>query len=427
MPEKRRRNGDGSIRYRSDRNLWEVQITIGTDPMTGRQIRVSRNAKSEADAVRIKNELIAGRANGTIVVNDKITIGELVEIWFTTFQEPGQYETTRLVSRGLIKNHIQPYIGQTAVQKMTRIRLQQYFNTLQSAGSVKHCNFQGKITDKTRPLSHSVTKKIRALLVAAFDFAIEEKIITTNIVRETRLFKRNKPITAFFKKSEISAFINGTQKRRYHLAYRLLFETGLRRSELLGLAWNAVDFSNHHLEVSNALVTFGKFLELKDTTKTKAGTRLVPLHPETVQLLLLHREKQQKEALCVANWRNQHNLVFTQSDGSPVKPGEFSRGFKDAISKLNLRPELSVHAARRSFATMLLAAGVSIADVMKIGGWADSATLLECYAKSQEDEQIRAPDIMRAIIDTDRVGGGGKPPTSHTTGHAGPHPAVPKV
>ena len=61
---------------------------------------------------------------------------------------------------------------------------------------------------------------------------------------------------------------------------------------------------------------------------------------------------------------------------------------------------MSVHAARRSFATMLLAAGVSIADVMKIGGWADSATLLECYAKSQEDEQIRAPDIMRAIIDT---------------------------
>lgn len=400
MPEKRRRNGDGSIRYRSDRNLWEVQITIGTDPMTGRQIRVSRNAKSEADAVRIKNELIAGRANGTIVVNDKITIGELVEIWFTTFQEPGQYETTRLVSRGLINNHIKPYIGPIAVQKVSRMQLQQYFNKLQSAGSVKHRNFQGEFTGKTKPLSHSVTKKIRAVLVAAFDYALKEKIITSNIVRETKLFKKNKPITTFFKKSEISVFINGTKKRRYHLAYRLLFETGLRRSELLGLAWDAIDFSNHHLEVTHVLVTFGKFVDLKDTTKTKAGTRLVPLHPETVQLLLLHMEKQKKEASHVKNWRNQHNLVFTQNDGSLVKPNEFSRGFKDAIHKLKLRPELSVHSTRRSFATMLLAAGISIADVMKIGGWSDTATLLECYAKSQEDEHGRAPDIMRAIIDT---------------------------
>lgn len=333
----------------------------------------------------IKKRILLNRSRRNVKKNHvrKVTVGEWVQYWYETYKSSKHADTTRQVQGTYINCHIRPHIGELYVHLTKASDIQVFLNYLQREGNqsrLKHTNAKGK------PLASWTVKKIRALLIAAFDAAIKEKLIAENPARNTDPITVQTLKVAYFTPLQQKKFLFGTQKHRFYLAYQLLFNTGCRRSEILGLSWDSIDFELNQIHVRKVLVNINGLPVLKNYPKTKSSVRTIPIHAQLTKMLKDHRNKQNIEANAAGeNWNNTYNLVFTNRDGSPHSPTYFLHNFKNAIRKLGLPANLRVHSTRHTFATNLLQLGVSIADVQALGGWADTRVVLDIYSHTVKE------------------------------------------
>lgn len=315
------------------------------------------------------------------------TVGEWVEYWYITYKEPKHALTTRQVQWTYINCHIKPLIGDMLLNQVKTYHIQNMINYLQKEGNrtkLKHSNGYGK------PLAAWTVKKIRAMLLAAFDVAVREKLIEKNPVRETEPITVQTLQVAYFTPKQQELFLEKTRKHRFHVAYQLLFYTGCRRSEILGLTWDCVDFENNQIHIRNVLIVINGNPVPKNYPKTKASVRTIPVHPSLMRMLKDHLLKQKIESKN-PSYDNKHNLVFCNKDGSPHSPTYFLHNFKATIRRLGLPTKLRVHSTRHTFATNLLKLpGVSIADVQQLGGWSDTRVVLDIYAHTVKESQRNA-------------------------------------
>lgn len=310
------------------------------------------------------------------------TLGDWITHWYSTFKEIKHSPTTRTVQQTYINVHIVPNIGGLFLQRVQTVDIQRFLNNLATSGNrskLKHANNYGQ------PLSSWTVKKIRQLLIAAFEAAIREGIILKNPVRDTEAITVQTLQIAYFTFEQQKAFLKATEKHRFHTAYQLLFYTGCRRSEILGLSWNNINFELSQIHIHQVLVSINGQALIKKYPKTKASVRTIPIHPDIAKILLKHKKEQEKEQKANPKWNNEHNLVFANKDGSPHSPTYFLHNFKKVVRKLGLPMNLRVHSTRHTFCTNLLQLGTSITDVQYLGGWSDSRVILEIYSHVVKD------------------------------------------
>lgn len=121
--------------------------------------------------------------------------------------------------------------------------------------------------------------------------------------------------------------------------WRLLAVTAPRLSELLGVRWPEVDLDQGFITLENSVVRKprkGVVLRL-GTLKSNASRRPLALDPETVRLLRVHRKRQSEERLACPG-REDHDLVFTREDGSPLAPEWVTRRFNALVEQIGLPP-----------------------------------------------------------------------------------------
>ena len=133
---KRRGNGEGSLRKRSD-GRWEGRYTAGTDPNTGKPI--SRNVLGRTQAeMREKLKAAIQQAEQVDVTQyEKYTVGQWANVWFSTYAKPNIRESTALYYQNYIDNHIVPNIGKIQLKKLTTLDLQKFYNKMKTSGRVK--------------------------------------------------------------------------------------------------------------------------------------------------------------------------------------------------------------------------------------------------------------------------------------------------
>lgn len=144
--------------------------------------------------------------------------------------------------------------------------------------------------------------------------------------------------------------------------------TGLRRAELLGLTWSAVDL--HH-----------KLLTVVATNAKSGNTRHVPLNTEAFDVLTAWKERQKKPAADA--------LVFPGSDGRRMKRIDTAW---DSLMRTAGIKKFRFHDCRHHFASRLVQAGVPLNTVRELLGHRDIETTM-IYAHL-------APSNLRAAVDT---------------------------
>ncbi len=105
--------------------------------------------------------------------------------------------------------------------------------------------------------------------------------------------------------------------------------TGMRRGEVLGLAWDDVDLDGKRLAVRRTLIALGG--EIRESTpKTRRGVRQIALDGATVSALREWRRTQVSERLAFGEgWRkNARDFVFTRADGTILHPENVSKQFQ---------------------------------------------------------------------------------------------------
>lgn len=125
----------------------------------------------------------------------------------------------------------------------------------------------------------------------------------------------------------------------------------LRRSEVLGIKWSAIDFQRNALTICHTVVK-NTSIVCKDSTKTEASRAVFELLPEVREMLLDLKEKapQDSEYICVWN------------DGRLMRPDYVTRGFQRVL-KRNKLPKMRFHDLRHSTASILFDRGWSLEDV----------------------------------------------------------------
>jgi integrase len=181
---------------------------------------------------------------------------------------------------------------------------------------------------------------------------------------------------------------------RWEALYWLALNLGMRQGELLGLTWEALNLDAGTLRVSQQLQRIkhpdgGKMFILQ-TTKTKAGERVLQLDFELVALLREHQRVQAEEAaLRGASWKNRLGLIFVTDTGAPIHFSDLVKQFKSALKKAGV-PAIRFHDLRHTAATLMLADGIPLVTVSKILGHSSPAITAVIYAHALDDQKASA-------------------------------------
>ena len=153
---------------------------------------------------------------------------------------------------------------------------------------------------------------------------------------------------------------------------------GLRRGELAGLKWSAVDLNVGTVRVERARLSVDG-VAVESDVKTASGRRTVPLDPQLVALLRAHDRQQKSERLRAGEaWQGDDHLVANEL-GSPYHPEALAKRFQVLVKATGL-PRVRFHDLRHSCASLLMAEGVNAKVVQELLGHSSVQITLALYS-----------------------------------------------
>lgn len=232
---------------------------------------------------------------------------------------------------------------------------------------------------KAGGLTPASIKKHVPVLNQIFEAALIEELVLRNPVSVVPLPKQEKrePAGKFMTAEEANRMLEAFRGHELQPLIYVALYYGLRRSEVLGLKWDAVDFEVGTLKIQHTVVK-QKTLIAQDCTKSMASRRVYPLLPEVRDLLLSLREKQAKDRADFGNCYTETAYIFVLSDGKPYRPDYVTRTFKKVLARHGL-PEMRFHDIRHSTASILYDKGWELKDIQEWLGHADIGTTGNIY------------------------------------------------
>lgn len=264
--------------------------------------------------------------------------------------------------------------------------IQEYYNILfsdgLSANSVIH--------------HHSIIRK-------ALDYAYKMDIIPNNPADKVQRPKKEQYIGSFYNENELNELFEKSKDDPLSLMIRMASYYGLRRSEVLGLKWDAFDFDNKTITIKHT-VTIGRIdgkrqIYSKDRTKNKSSYRTLPLIDDIADRLLEFKGQQEyfKKAFGKSYYNKDKEYVFVKPDGKLTRPDYVSEHFKNLLKNLGLR-HIRFHDLRHSCASLLLAKGIPMKAIQEWLGHSNFSTTANIYAHlDSNSKQLSAQAITSAF------------------------------
>lgn len=246
----------------------------------------------------------------------------------------------------------------------------------------------GKTNQKTHerePLQVRTVRDYKNVLNNVFSQAIIDGIIKYNPVAGLVVHgKRNSDYSEdllFLSEEEITSLLS-FMSTNYPQLLGITFigiYYGLRRSEILGLKWNAIDFTKKTLSIQHTVVR-QKTINIEDSTKTSSSRRTLSLFSSAEYCFKqIQKEQLANKEFYGKEYANLHGYVFTWEDGRPYNPNYISRLFEHATKEFG-RPEITLHKLRHTCASLLISKGWDVKRVQYWLGHSDIKTTLNIYA-----------------------------------------------
>ena len=172
---------------------------------------------------------------------------------------------------------------------------------------------------------------------------------------------------------------------------------GLRRSEVLGLRWQDIDFEAGVMQICNTVVRTKTLIEHEHTKSTKSRRTLV-LIAETIPYLKAIKAAQDKfRSRCINYDPDPQGHVCTGSNGRPFSPDYVSHTFNRILKKYDL-PPLRFHELRHTAGSLLLANGMSVKQIAEYLGHEKVSTTLDIYAHIDIEGKRATAQAMGGIF-----------------------------
>lgn len=251
-------------------------------------------------------------------------------------------------------------------------------------------------------------------LRASLNDATRYGFIAANPCTRVELPRAESTQAVVWTSDEVQAFLDHTRRSRYATLWRLLFATGIRRGEALGLQWDDLDLEGARLSIRRNLQADSREGNVRyGPPKSRRSSRTISVDVGTVEALRKWRRTREVEhSAFIADVELKLNgyrtpgarppetlprelpatsPVFANGDGSPMLPATVSDTFRRQVAKSGLRP-MRLHDARHTHLTHLLRSGEPIQNVSARAGHGSSFTTLTTYAHviAGDDERTAA-------------------------------------
>ena len=346
----------------------------------------------------LRNKLYS--KNNTIATIDRnITLGDYAKAYLE--EKKRSIENTTQATYSYNIDRICAFIANVKVRDITKKIVEKFLDDLFIVRHLEERTVEDTKAELNRICKLAVEDGI--LLVNPVPKASINKNLaaeyTKNIPDEEKYFSLSEA-TKFLK--YVKEFIDFNKRLRNDILYEMFFLIaffGLRREEILGLRWSAININREGLYITHT-VTRGTKVNRKDKTKTKKSKREYPL-PEI--MLKVIKKLKEKEELNRKKYREKYKgneYIFKQKNGTLFDPGYPTSIFKDI---LRLHPDLpqhvSLHGLRSSCVSILLGETDNPKEVSEYVGHEEITTTLERYAKIKSYEsKLKLTKIMESLL-----------------------------
>ena len=371
MGSKPTRRAIGNITARkSTKNSWQIQIDRGRDPVTGKRLRSYENVKgTKRYAERRLATLLRNLESGDHIEPSKVTFEEFSKRWLKDHAWANLSPETAQAYEIMVKKHMVAAFGRHKLQQITPEILQRYYADKLATGR----------RDGKGGLSPRTVKHHHRLLHVIFASAVKWRVLPRNPADavDPPQFQRKEMNT--FDQEGLETFLNSLQDTEYYPVFYTLLFTGMRRSEALALRWQDLDLDFGRLSIERSLHHLNDRTFHFLTPKTEKSRRLVPLPPSLVMVLKQHRDNQRAMRLTMGLVVSNNDLVFAHVDGKPLLPHSISQAWS-RLAKRAGYPEVRLHDARHSHASLMLAQGVHPKVVSERLGHNSVSLTLDVYS-----------------------------------------------
>ena len=283
----------------------------------------------------------------------------------------------------MIQNPIAPYFQQRGI----------------TLGGLQAVNIQMFYTSQLKRVSANTVIHYHAIIHRALKYAVKTDLIDVNPADKVERPRKDRFTASFYDGNEVNRLFQVARGTPLELPVMLAAFYGLRRSEVVGLKWDAIDFENKTIAIRHTVTAFaekGRRIEVAaDTTKTASSRRTLPLVPAfQTKLAALKEEQEKNRILCGRSYCTDYlGYVLVDAMGNRLKLSYISTAFPVLLKRNGLRP-IRFHDLRHSCASLLLKNGVPMKQIQEWLGHSDFSTTANIYAHLDAGSKLTSAQAM---------------------------------
>ena len=208
-----------------------------------------------------------------------------------------------------------------------------------------------------------------------FDFELAKVIINDSVTREAVTREQMRKFLAFVKEDKHFC--------KYHDGMYILFHTGMRISEFVGLTIGDLDMKNKTIRIDHQLQRKGDGTKYIESNKTNAGTRTLPMGDDVhacFQRILASRKSPAVEPMI----DGYSGFLFFDKDDRPMVAMHWEKYFQHALEKYNKiykdeLPKITPHVCRHTYCTNMAKSGMNPKTLQYLMGHSEISVTMDTY------------------------------------------------
>ena len=375
---KKRANGEGNIRKRSD-GRWEGRYTAGYHPDTGKRIIKNVLGKTQAEVKQKLKLAIAESSELDVGRSDEYSVASWLKTWYEVYAKPNVRMATADRYKLIIENYAIPRIGHIQISKLTSLDLQKMYKDLMENGR--------EDKRKEAGLSSTTVRSAHLMLHTAFKQAVKERLIVRNPTEDCVAPKVRKVEMKTLPPEDVKAYLDAAKARDLLPLFYLELVSGLRKGEIVALLWSDLDTENRTISVSKQYVRNPNGEVALSRPKTETSIRKVSIPQEAVELLTQEHNKHPDNPY----------MFPSPVTGGMYHPDSVVNLHKKILKDAGL-PHIRFHDLRHTFATVALQNGVDAKTVSSMLGHYDAGFTLRTYTHATRQMQDKAAETMAGFM-----------------------------